>query len=352
MQITEALCFDDVLLRPNFFEGKSRRDIDLKTSIAGLKLDIPIISANMPCISGYKMAMAMHKLGGLCILDRMTCDQVTTIQTFVRDSLGGKIGASIGIQGSNQELMEEFRSLVDAGASIICIDVAHGAQTKTFEVIKLIRSHKQFEKFPLIVGNFADFEGSGIPRSRAVLNDYYICWKLGVGSGAACSTRIKTGCGLPTFQSLLDWGDQSDCYGLYAPHVIADGGMKTSGDIVKSLAAGAKAVMLGSLLAGTDESEGETIKDDKTGNRYKIYRGNASAGSKIAAGLRSEFIEGAESLVKCKGPVGPLVEDLLEGIRSGLSYCGVSSLKDLPARARFVKVSSSGHQESKPHGIL
>lgn len=356
--IEEALCFDDVLLVPRYHDGGSRKDVDISTKISGIKLQTPIIAANMPSVSGLDMALAMHEAGGMAILDRMSSVGFTVSEILqFRDRYPqGNIGASIGIGDSWQE---DALILIDNSVSLICIDVAHGNQKKVFEVYEKFR--KLYPTFPLMIGNFAT--GIDWQKSR-MYRDPYLSWKIGVGGGAMCTTRTNTGCGVPTFQSVLDFSEESN-ENLYAgnpvvtrmqrfesPGLIADGGIKNSGDIVKSLAAGAHAVMLGSLLAGTDEAPGSLIKDDKTGNKYKIYRGNASFGSKVEAGLKSEFIEGAEMLVKYKGPVRNVLDKLKDGIRSGFTYCGVSNIEDLQKNSKFVKVSSSGHREGLPHGIL
>lgn len=357
--INEVLCFDDVLLMPTYYNGGSRKDVDISTTVSGIKLETPIIAANMPSVSGLDMALAMHEAGGMAILDRMSSvgSTVSEILQFRDRYPHGKIGASIGVGESWQE---EALVLIDNGVSLICIDVAHGNQKRVFDVYDKFRS--LYPTFPLMIGNFA----TGINRgNNLIYRDKFTSWKIGVGGGAMCTTRTNTGCGVPTLQSVL-WFNESvngsvGKRNIYdrgfllreeKPAIIADGGIKNSGDIVKSLAAGASAVMLGSLLAGTDEAPGSVIKDDKTGNKYKIYRGNASFGSKVEAGLKSEFIEGAEMLVKYKGPVRNVLDKLKDGIRSGFTYCGVSNIEDLKGNSVFVKVSSSGHREGLPHGIL
>lgn len=161
---------------------------------------------------------------------------------------------------------------------------------------------------------------------------------------SVCTTRIQTGCGVPTLQSVIDVAEGNRW-------IIADGGIKNSGDIVKSLAAGADAVMLGSLLAGTDEAPGEVIKGSR-GGKYKIYRGAASYGAKKEFFSKAEYVEGEETLVPYKGSVEKIIKKLCEGIRSGFSYCGSHNLKELQNKATFIRISSSGMKESKPHGLL
>jgi IMP dehydrogenase len=332
----EALSFDDVLLVPKRFDGGSRNNIDISTTIGNLKLEIPIISSNMPGVTGPEMASAMANAGGLGIIHRMDSleNQCKMIRTAKANSNKGAIGASIG----SDDWERTANSLLSSGADIICIDVAHGHQSSIAKTAKEFRW--KYSDVPLIVGNFA---------TKQSLDEFWnfgdFIYKIGIGGGSVCSTRIQTGCGIPTLQTVLDCANDTD------HECIADGGIKTSGDIVKSLAAGAKAVMLGSLLAGTDEAPGEPIKG-KDGKLYKIYRGNASYGSKKNYFGKAEYIEGAETLVEYKGPVEKVLKNICQGIKSGLSYCGAMNIKELQTKAEFVKITSSGFKESVPHGLL
>jgi IMP dehydrogenase/GMP reductase len=339
-KIEEALCFDDVLLRPNHFRGKSRSRIDLGTKIAGLTLELPIISSNMPTIASLEMALVMNACGGMAILDRMSEDQAIRIGKVRARKPKGLIGASIGI---GKSALDDAKRLVEAGANLICIDIAHGDQPRTYQVAQQFR--KAFPTHPLMIGNFAyPDEASEWFRDLDASPEHTV-FKLGVGSGAVCTTRIQTGCGLPTFQSILDFQEHSP--GI---SVIADGGIKNSGDIVKSLAAGASAVMIGSLLAGTNEALGEFVELE--GATYKRYRGNASEYTKRAASMKHKHIEGVETFVLGVGGAGAVISGLEDGIRSGFSYCGAENLDELQCRSVFYKTSSSGHHESKPHATF
>lgn len=340
-QIKKALSFDDVLLKPRYWDGGSRKSVDLTTTISGLKLSLPIISANMPSVTGLDMCLVMSDVGGLGIVDRMIDlpSQLDTIFKFKQAKPNGLIGASIGV-GSRWK--EDALTLMDTGADIICLDVAHANQSLAIDVIEQFIAEW---KFPFIAGNFSEYPNIGDISSLSL--------KLGVGGGSVCTTRIQTGCGLPTFQTILDTiHQQHNRHPRKSIQFIADGGIKNSGDIVKSLAAGANAVMIGSLLAGTKEAPGDILKDDKTGNRYKIYRGNASFGSKSASNLKTEFIEGAETLVKYKGSALKVLEQLEDGIRSGLTYCGAADIAQLQECAEFVEITHSGMNESKPHALF
>lgn len=339
-----ALSFDDVLLVPQHYPGTSRSEVSLKTTVAGLDLELPIISANMPSVTSIELARVLSERGGLPIFDRMGA---LVDQTRKLDGVGDniRVGASIGI---GPTCLDDARDLIKWGASLICIDVAHADQSRVFDVYETFRSI--WPKFPLIVGNFATpawLSGGRDRFASLFLNDEFLAVKMGVGGGSVCTTRVMTGCGLPTLQSIIDVGYQGPAGG-----VIADGGLRNSGDIVKALAAGADAVMLGSLLAGTDESPGEVLHDAKTGAKYKTYRGNASSGVKRNAGLPAEHIEGIETLIPYVGSVASVLDKLEDGMRSGFTYCGVRNLESLMQTAEFTVVTAAGYREGLPHRLL
>lgn len=340
----KALCFDDVLLVPQFFPGKSRNDIDLKTNVAGLQLNLPIIGANMPSVCETDMAVALGNAGALGIIHRMDTifNQSIMIQKAKERLENGFVGGAVGI---GDDWVDRTKTLLHAGADVICIDVAHGDQLKVHEVA--IELKKEFGA-PLIIGNFATADAClrilEKLSNNNILNN--IALKLGVGGGSTCLTRVQTGCGIPTLQSVID-ASSADLN----VDVIADGGIKTSGDIVKSLAAGASAVMLGGLLAGTDEAPGSVIKTND-GRLCKVYRGSASYAEKKQFFGKVEYIEGDEALIPYKGSVKNILEKLAEGIRSGISYCGSLSILEMQARVQMIEISTSGHREGLPHAKI
>ena len=339
-----ALSFDDVLLVPGYNNIGSRSDVSLETDVAGVSLHLPIIAANMPSVCEYYMADALGAAGGIGIIHRMQpildqCNQAAMNAMF-------KTGGAIGI---GEDWKERAESLMGAMVQLICLDVAHGHQERVMEVaLEFLDSYDS----PLIIGNIAtaaaatDFANqiSPVDHSRVAL-------KVGVGGGSVCTTRIKTGFGMPTLQSVMDVYEALDELDSDIS-IIADGGLKSSGDIVKALAAGADAVMLGSLLAGTKEAPGDVIKDDKTGLKYKVYRGAASYGAKAAHFGEAEYVEGAERLIPYKGAVIKTLNSLADGIKSGLTYCGVDNISDLQEEAEFVRITEAGFKESMPHGIF
>lgn len=340
-----ALSFDDVLLVPGYNDIKSRSDVTLETDVAGVDLGLPIIAANMPSVCEADMAIALADAGGMGIIHRMQsiehqCDQV------VAAAFHGEVGGAIGI---GDDWKDRTESLIGARASMICLDVAHGHQSRVMDVaLEFLDSYK----LPLIIGNVATgFSARHFAKEINDLDHCRVALKVGVGGGSVCTTRIKTGFGVPTLQSVVDIYEVLDDLNSDMS-IIADGGIKSSGDIVKALAAGADAVMLGSLLAGTREAPGDVIKDDKTGLKYKVYRGAASYGAKKAHFGEAEYVEGAERLVPYKGHVGKTLTSLSDGIKSGLTYCGVDNITDLLDESEFVRITAAGYKESLPHGIF
>lgn len=352
-----ALSFDDVLLVPKHNNVRSRGDVDLSTNVAGLQFRLPIISANMPSVTGARMANAMAVGGGLGIIHRMCSieEQVAMIRaakdSVTVDDVAGtkvspKVGAAIGI---GDDWFDRALACSNAGADVICIDVAHGDQERVIEVAR-----KYLYEFSpgLIVGNIAtEAAARGFVMGLPLQHMERVALKVGVGGGSACTTRIQTGFGIPTLQSVMDVARALEGYDSPMT-IIADGGIKNSGDICKCLAAGADAVMLGSLLAGTKEAPGDVIKDDKSGHLYKVYRGSASYGAKKDFFSKAEYIEGAERLVEFKGSVEKALRRLAEGVRSGFTYAGAKDLRNFQFYSEFIQITPAGFRESLPHGLL
>ena len=231
-------------------------------------------------------------------------------------------------------------------ANIVCLDVAHADSNR---VLELLQSYfKDYGDYPLIIGNIAAADAARRLKD-AIPERYYgsVALKVGIGGGSLCTTRIKTGFGMPTLQSVADVREVTA--GL--PDIIADGGIASSGDIVKSLVAGANAVMLGSLLAGTEEAPGELIRDDH-GTLMKQYRGSASFSDKLKRGEATRNVEGESTLVPYRGKVADVIGDLLDGIRSGLSYGGSADIQGLQENVEFAEITTHGYRESLPHGKL
>ncbi len=340
MKPRKAYSFDDVMLVPRFSEMNSRADADLSTTIAGIRLRIPIIAANMSSVCEDPMAIALGELGGLGILHRMCSVEKQAAMVNRVHAAGLQTGFSIGVGLDWRDRMEACRR----HASIVCLDVAHGHHKR---VVELLREYfATYADYPIIIGQIATAKAAGMFINDVIPGKYHasVAFKASIGGGSLCTTRIMTGFGVPTLQAI--W-DIAEAHG-HAISIIGDGGIKNSGDIVKSLAAGADAVMLGNLLAGTDESPGNIIKSKDS--LYKVYRGSASFGDKALRGEETRNVEGEEALVPYKGAVKRVVGGLLDGVRSGFSYGGAQSIHELQEHAEFVEITAHGFAESLPHG--
>jgi IMP dehydrogenase len=341
MAIKQTLSFDDVLLVPRGSGIRTRDEVDLGTSIGDNKFAIPIISSPMDTVTEVEMMVSMARQGGLGILHRYKSapEQVKILQE-ARDILesessssAGKLSAAIG---ASKESVRRAGDLIEAGARLICVDVAHGHHVLVERTIKDLKD-KYAESIAIIAGNVAT------PKGYSDLSEWGAdAVRIGIGGGSICSTRIQTGHGVPTFQSVYD------CRDTPGAAIIADGGIKTSGDIVKALAAGADFVMLGSMLAGTDESPGEVLStnDDK---RYKVYRGMASVEAQVAWRGQARSLEGISTTIPYKGSVVDIMTKLIKNVKSGLSYSGARSIPEMQSVAQFIQQSSAGQLESSTH---
>lgn len=332
-----AYTFDDVLLVPQQSNIKSRNDVDLSTKLGSLSLRLPILSANMDTVTEGNMAVAMGKLGGGGVLHRFAEFDPSVIE-WVDQCVAAKapVIISVGVTEINEEIDRIDWLLEKQKLDAVCLDVAHGDSDAVFNAIRKIREsfHPTLD---IIAGNVATASAA----SRLVDAGASII-KVGIGPGSVCSTRIVTGHGVPQLTAIMRVAQAVDV------QVIADGGIRYPGDIVKALAAGADAVMLGSLLAGTDEAAGERIIED--GVAYKTYRGMASyAVQKEKRQGRTPRVEGVSAKVPYRGPVSVTIANLEAGIRSGLSYSGALTLSELRSRAEFVVVTANSVKESHPH---
>jgi len=252
------------------------------------------------------------------------------------------VGAAIGVK----DYINRASALIDAGVDFLVIDIAHGHSDLALSALKSIKSKFDIE---VIVGNVATAEGT-----MELIENGADGIKVGVGPGSICITRIVTGSGVPQLTAIIDSVSVAKKYGV---PIIADGGIKNSGDITKALAAGASTVMLGSLLAGTDESPGEVLVKD--GKRVKIIRGMAGYGANMSKqekeNIRSDIFdivpEGVEGLVAYKGPAKDIVKQLHGGLKSGISYCGAHSIQGMQENAEFIRITGSGMRESNSHDI-
>ena len=333
-----GLTYDDVLIVPSKSAVRSRRDPVLRARLTRrLTLDAPFISANMDTITEAPMALAMRDLGGVGIIHRfLTLDAQVGQVRKVKEAGATIVAASVGV---NDEGRERARALVNAGANCLTIDIAHGHSVAMIEIVSWLKQ-EYGDRVELIAGNVAT------PEATADLIDAGAdAIKVGIGPGSMCTTRIITGAGVPQLTAIA-W-----CAGVARARgvpVIADGGLRFSGDVVKALAAGAESVMLGSLLSGTLETPGEVHQG------RKLYRGMASRSAQTSwrGGVPEGMApEGESTSVPVKGRVSDVVSELIGGLRSGMSYVNAADLTELPQKARFIEMSGSGYRESVAHGV-
>lgn len=332
----KGLTFDDILIVPSKSDVRSRRVPDLSTQLTkNIKLQIPIISANMDTITEASMALAMDKLGGFGILHRfMTAEEQIAQVSLLKDHNVKYISASIGV---GDESKERAKLLIEAGVNLITIDIAHGHSVQLIETLQWLK--KNYPYIEVIAGNIATPEGV-VDLIEAGADAI----KVGIGPGSMCTTRIVTGCGVPQMTAIALCVEAANKYGV---PVIADGGLRTSGDVMKALSAGASCVMLGSMLSGTLETPGE-VKGGK-----KLYRGMASKSAQtswrggVPEGMAAE---GESTSVFIKGHVKDVVLEICGGIRSGMSYINAHVLSEISQKARFIEMSASGIRESHAHG--
>jgi IMP dehydrogenase len=259
------------------------------------------------------------------------------------------VGAAVGVKG---DFLERTEALLEAGADVIVVDIAHGHSDNAINAVKMIKS--AFPNCELIAGNVATGIGS-----KDLIRAGVDAVKVGVGSGSICITRVITGSGVPQITAVVDSAEVTKDYDI---PIISDGGIRTSGDATKALAAGASSVMVGSLFGGTDESPGKTLV--KNGKKFKMYRGMASYYASLGRKYREEgsqviesddlndyVPEGVEAMVSYKGSVVDIIRQLVGGLRSGLSYCGAKTITEMQKNAKFTKITSAGYTESLPHDV-
>lgn len=336
-----AISFDDVMLAPQFSTVVSRSDVDLSVQLAPhLKLSIPIISSNMDTVTGPRMVRAMDKAGGIGVLHRFADfdTQVEWLEDVISPETKNQRQIVYGIStGMVSNWTELGRLIFEYQPDLVALDVAYGNHVS---VVKWIEEYMGWGRDvslglpPLMAGNVATYEGA-----MRLLDAGATIIKVGIGPGSACTTRLETGHGVPQLSAIRGVRNAIHDSGQKAS-LVADGGIRTSGDIVKALAAGADAVMLGGLLAGTDEAPGEIIQKPD-GSRYKHFRGSASFAAKDATGRSTNHIEGSERLEPYKGQVRRVLDGLTDGIRSGLSYSGAHTIKELQEKAKFIGVQNA-----------
>jgi IMP dehydrogenase len=363
-----ALTFDDILLVPGYSDF-SRSDITLETRFTKkIKLQIPLVASPMDTVCEAKLAIALAKLGGIGVIHRNLAVPGQADEVKKVKSEGVPVAAAIGVSEGYKDRLD---ALVKAGADAIVLDSAHGWTHKFKDAAVFIKN--SYPDLELVIGNIATFDAADdLCRTGAD------ALRVGMGPGAICTTRIISGMGIPQITAIQETVKAAKKHNV---PVIADGGVKYSGDIVKALALGAETVMMGSFFASCEEAPGDVVeldtnhvprrfksilKKDKTVYKFKSYRGMGSVGAmQHGAKIKSEdefhgksygdrvlIAEGVEGLVPIKGTVQSLVNQAVGGIKSGMFYVGAKSIPELQKKARFIKITQASLTESHPHDIL
>ena len=346
--IKEALTFDDVTLAPKYSEILPS-EVDTSVSLTkNFKLKIPLLSSAMDTVTESKMAIAIAKAGGIGVIHRNldVKKQILEIQKVKKQKL--LVGAAVGAGPTE---LERAKAIIKEGIDLIVVDTAHGHTKKVGEIIKFINKIRN-NKTALCAGNIATPEAA-----KYLIKLGVDIIKVGIGPGSICTTRLVAGIGVPQLSAILSVRN-----GLKDKNVkiISDGGIKYSGDLAKAFAAGADAVMIGSLFAGTDEAPGKLIK--KNGKLFKSFRGMGSVGAMNKGSAdryfqtkqkdASKYVpEGVEGFAKYKGDVGNIIYKLIGGLRSSMGYLGSKEIIKLRIKPNFVKITKAGFYESMVHNV-
>ncbi len=344
--INEALTFDDVLLLPRFSKVlPSDTDISLNLT-KNIKLKTPFLSSAMDTVTESRMAIAIAKSGGIGIIHRNLDIKKQSEEVKKVKKMNLFVGAAVG---TNNDDLKRAKLLEENGVDLIVIDTAHGHSEK---VLKILSKIKKNSKIPICVGNIATAEAA-----KKLYDSGADIIKVGIGPGSICTTRMVAGIGVPQITAIMEVHKILKGKKI---KIISDGGIKFSGDIAKAIAAGADAIMMGSIFAGTDESPGKKFKIKN--KYYKQYRGMGSIGAMSAGSSnryfqknfkdKSKFVpEGVDGRVKYKGNVSKIIYQLQGGLRSSMGYIGAKKLDDIKKNAKFIKITKAGFYESMVHSV-
>ncbi len=345
--IKESLTFDDVLMLPRYSTVlPSNTDVSVKLTDKIL-LKVPFLSSAMDTVTESRMASAVGKEGGIGVIHRNLSikKQTSEIEKVKNKKL--LVGAAIG---TNREDLIRAKSLADSGVDLLVIDTAHGHSEKVLQILTKIK--KKISNIPICVGNIATGEAA-----KKLYDTGADIIKVGIGPGSICTTRMVAGIGVPQISAIMDVKKALKKKNI---KIISDGGIKFSGDIAKAIAAGADAIMMGSIFAGTDESPGKKFKVG--GRNFKHYRGMGSIGAMSAGSAnryfqnkhtnKSKFVpEGVEGRVEYKGKVSKIIYQLKGGLRSSMGYIGAKNLNEINKKAKFIKITKAGFYESMVHSV-
>ena len=347
VSINESLTFDDVLLLPQYSKVlPSETDISLNLTNK-ISLKVPFLSSAMDTVTESKMAIAMAKSGGIGVIHRNLSIKSQAKEVAKVKNKKLIVGAAVG---TNNEDIERAKKLIDSGCDLIVVDTAHGHSEKVLQVLTKLK--KIIKIPPICVGNIATGQAA-----KKLYDHGADIIKVGIGPGSICTTRMVAGIGVPQISAIMDVKNALKNKKI---KIISDGGIKFSGDIAKALAAGADAIMMGSIFAGTDESPGKKFK--VRGKIYKHYRGMGSIGAMSSGSAnryfqksfkdKSKFVpEGVEGRVEYKGKVSKIIYQLQGGLRSSMGYIGAKNLKQIIKNAKFIKITKAGFYESMVHSV-
>ena len=347
VSIKESLTFDDVLLLPRYSEILPS-DTDISINLTkNINLKVPFLSSAMDTVTESRMAIAIAESGGIGIIHRNLSIKNQTKELIKEKKKKLLVGAAVG---TNKEDVNRAEFLFDNGCDLIVIDTAHGHSKKVLNTLSKLK--KINKSVPICVGNIATGEAA-----KKLYNSGADIIKIGIGPGSICTTRMVSGIGVPQVSAIMDVKRALKNKKI---KIISDGGIKFSGDIAKALAAGADAIMMGSIFAGTNESPGKKFK--VKGKIYKQYRGMGSIGAMSSGSAnryfqkkfkdKSKYVaEGVEGRVEFKGNVSKIIYQLKGGLRSSMGYIGAKNLKEIPKNAKFIKITKAGFYESMVHSV-
>ena len=352
-----ALTYDDIQLIPSYSTIKSRQNIKLHTKLSRrYGLLQPLVASPMDTVCDGNMAISMAQLGGVGVIHRFMsieeqCEIISVVKHATSNKGAGSLPEKWGVMyddwhteikqipivvaiGVQTEDRLRAVKLVEAGANVLVIDVAHGDHKNVIDMVKWCKEQATFEHVDIIAGNIATAEAA--LRLEAAGADGL---RVGIGGGSLCTTRVKTGFGVPNVTAI------AQIQTVAQTPIMADGGIRTSGDIAKALGIGAHCVMIGSLIAGTEEAPGTII--EKNGSLFKRYRGSASLETKTTHAQPIRNVEGESTIIPFKGGVKYIITDLLDGVKSALSYAGAKDLESF--NPEFFQITNAGQMEAKPH---
>lgn len=346
-RLATGLTFDDVLLVPRRSSIRSRQDVTLTTRLTrNISIELPIIAANMDTVCEEEMALALARLGGVGIIHRFLPveAQAQMVENVKHENSSFIVGAAVG---TDHDSIIRSKALVSAGVDVLVLDIAHGHAEHSIDALKELKN--VFPDTDVIAGNIATLAGA-----EDLFEAGADAIKVGVGPGGVCTTRVVAGVGVPQLTAISSASD------VPIP-TIADGGITSSGDIAKAIAAGADTVMIGSMFAGTKESPGDVESSPK--GLVKRVRGMASFEAIEARALRfGELIddeyfeqrapEGVEGVVPYKGEVSKIIIQLVAGLKSGMSYSDARTISEFWEKAEFIKITSTGLKENQPHATF